>query len=110
VLLDSGSSDNDIWFHKNGATKCFPYTERQMAKSYHTSAGVFLTKGQAEFEMKFFEYSESKHYTIRPDIFEYDRLERPLFDLILGVKTMKKLGIVLDFQTSQIKIDHISLP
>jgi hypothetical protein len=47
--------------------------------------------------MKFFEYSESKHYTIRPDIFEYDRLERPVFDLILGVKTMKKLGIILDF-------------
>jgi hypothetical protein len=43
--------------------------------------------------MKFFEYSESKHYTIRPDIFEYDRLERPAVDLILGVKTMKKLGI-----------------
>jgi hypothetical protein len=81
-----------------------------MAKSYHTSAGVFHTNGQAKFEMKFFEYSESKHYTIRPNIFEYDRLERPAFDLILGVKTMKKLGIVLDFQTSQIQIDHMSLP
>lgn len=109
VLLDSGS-DGDIWFHKKGATKRFPYTERQMAKSYHTSAGVFQTKGQAKFELKFFEYSESKHYTIRPDVFEYDRLERPAFDLIIGVKTMRKLGIVLDFQTTQIQIDHISLP
>ncbi len=53
--------------------------------------------------MKFFEYSESKHYTISPDILEYDRLERPVFDLILGVKTMKKLGIVLDAQTSQMR-------
>jgi hypothetical protein len=46
VLLDSGS-DGDIWFHKIGATKLFPYTERQMAKSYHTSAGVFHKNGQA---------------------------------------------------------------
>ena len=56
VLLDSGS-DGDIWFHRKGATKRFPYTERQVVKSYHTSAGVFRTKGQAKFEMKFFEYS-----------------------------------------------------
>ena len=40
VLLDSGS-DGGIWFHQKGATKCFPYTEKQMAKSYHTSAGIF---------------------------------------------------------------------
>ena len=109
VLLDTGS-DGDIWFHRKGATKRFPYTERQVVKSYHTSAGVFHTKGQAKFEMKFFEYSESKHYTIRPDVLEYDRLERPAFDLIIGVKTMKRLGIVLDFQTNNIQIDHISLP
>jgi hypothetical protein len=52
VLLDSGS-DGDIWFHRKGATKRFPYTERQVVKSYHTSAGVFQTKGQAKFDMKF---------------------------------------------------------
>jgi hypothetical protein len=86
VLLDTGS-DGDIWFHRKGATKRFPYTERHLVKSYHTSAGVFHTKGQqAKFEMKFFEYSESKHYTIRPDVLEYDKLERPAFDLIIGVK------------------------
>jgi hypothetical protein len=71
---------------------------------------IFHTKGQAKFEMKFFEYSESKHHTIRPGVLEYDKLERPAFDLIIGVKTMKRLGIVLDFQTNNIQIDHISLP
>ena len=34
----------------------------------------------------------------------------PMFDLILGCKTIKKLGIVLDFQTKEITIDHIILP
>jgi len=109
VLLDTGL-DGDIWFHRKGATKRFPKTERQMVKSYHTSAGVFQTKEQAKFDMKFFEYSESKIYTIRPDVFEYDKMERPAFDLILGVKTLKRLGIVLDFRTSAIEIDQISLP
>ena len=60
--------------------------------------------------MKFFEYSDSKHYDMLLDVFEYDEMEGPAFDVIIGVKTMKKLGIVLDFQTSEIDIDHISLP
>ena len=60
--------------------------------------------------MKFSEFSESKQYTIRPDIMEYDRLERPAFDLIIGVKTMAQLGNVLDFKHSTIQLDHISLP
>ncbi len=34
----------------------------------------------------------------KPDIFEYDKKNnRPQYDLILGVKTMKKYGIILDF-------------
>ena len=78
--------------------------------NYHTSAGVFQTKGQAKFAMKFFEYSDSKHFDITPDVFEYDKMERPAFDRIIDVKAMKKLGIVLDFCTSEIDIDHISLP
>jgi len=53
VLLDTGS-DGDIWFHRKGATKRYPQTERQVVKSYHTSAGVFQTKEQAKFEMKCF--------------------------------------------------------
>jgi hypothetical protein len=81
-----------------------------MAKSYHTSAGIFQTKGQAKFAMKFFEYSDSKHYDITPDVLEYDKMEGPASDLIIGVNTMKKLGIVLDFWSNEIEIYHISLP
>ena len=40
---------------------------------------------------------------------EYDEksMLKPAFDLILGVKTMKKLGIVLDFLDNKIQIDHV---
>ena len=62
--------------------------------------------------MKFQEFSESKHYLITPDVLEYDgkTMQTPPFDLILGVKTLKKLGIILNFWDDKIQIDYISLP
>ena len=47
-----------------------------------------------------------------PDIVEYDsnKMTKPMYDLILGCKTMKELRIVLDFRTNEITIDHIILP
>ncbi len=29
-----------------------------------------------------------------PDIVEYDKINKPQYDIILGVKTMKKYGII----------------
>ena len=54
--------------------------------------------------MKFQEFSESKHYLITPDVLEYDgkTMQTPPFDLILGVKTLKKLGIILNFRDDKI--------
>ncbi len=37
-------------------------------------------------------------------------MTKPVYDLILGCKTMKKLGIVLDFRTKQITIDEFIFP
>ena len=54
VLLDSGS-DGDLWFHKKGTPKCFPYTTRQVPKSWCTSNGNFHTEGRGKLELKFFE-------------------------------------------------------
>ena len=57
-------------------------------------------------------YSNSREYTVTPDIVEYDKrkMTKPVYDLILGWKTIKELGIVLDFQTRQNTIDEFSLP
>ena len=62
--------------------------------------------------MKFFEYSNSKEFLVTPDVAEYDKkkMAKPMYDLILGCKTMKELGIVLDFRTKQVTIDEIILP
>ena len=37
-------------------------------------------------------------------------MTKPVYVLILGCKTMKELGIVLDFRTKQITIDEFILP
>jgi hypothetical protein len=37
-------------------------------------------------------------------------MTKPVFDLILGCRTMKELGTVLDFQRKEITIDEIILP
>jgi hypothetical protein len=60
---------------------------------------MFQTKQKVEIKLNFFEYSNSKRYLAEPDIIEYDKINKPRYDLILGVKTMKKYGVILDFKT-----------
>ena len=110
VLLDSGS-DGDLLFHEKGTAKYFPYSTRQVPMSWNTSNGVFQTKGRGKANIKFFEYSNSKQFLAEPDIVEYDgKNGKPVFDLIIGCKSMKELGIVLNFKAKTITIDEIILP
>ncbi len=71
---------------------------------------MFQSKQKAEIELIFFKYSYSKRYLPEPDIVEYDKNNKPQYDLILGVKTMKKYGIILDFKDKMISIDEVKLP
>ena len=111
VLLDSGS-DGDLLFHAKGTPKLFPYLTRQVPKTWHMSNGDFQTKGKGDIQLKFFQYSNTKKVLVKPDIVEYDgvKVEKPVFDLILGTQTMDELGIVLDFKHKMITIDEIVLP
>ncbi len=59
---------------------------------------MFQTKQKAEIELNSFEYFNSKRYLAEPDMVKYDKNSRPQYDLILGVKTMKKYGIMLYFK------------
>ncbi len=89
-----------------------PYLNRQVPKSWHTLNECLHTKGRGKVTLKFIKYSNSKEYTVNPDVVEYDgkKMTKPAFDLILGVKTPREIGIVLDFQTKEITIDEIILP
>ena len=57
--------------------------------------------------MKFFEYSNSTEFLVTPDVVEYDKdkMTKLVYDLILGCKTMKEIGIFLDLQTKEITTD-----
>ena len=84
---------------------------RQVPCSWHTSNGVFQTKGRGTLPIKFFEYSNSKEFLAEPDVFEYDeKMGKPAFDLILGCNSMERLGIVMNLQNKMITIDEIILP
>ena len=60
---------------------------------------VLHTKGRGKVTLKFVEYSNSKEYTVKSDVVEYDgkKMAKQSFDLILSVKTLRELRIVLDF-------------
>ena len=75
-----------------------PTVKRMVPHLWNTSCGRFQTTKKAEIELNFFEYSDSKRYLAAPDTVEYDKFNRPQYDIILGVKTMKEYGIILDFK------------
>jgi hypothetical protein len=109
VLLDSGS-DGDLVFLDKGKPMLLPSSKRLVPQSWNTLNGMFQTKHKAEIELNFFEYSDSKRYLAEPGIVEYDKNNKPQYDLILGVKTMKKYGIILDFKDKMITGDEVKLP
>jgi hypothetical protein len=109
VLLDSGSDGNLVFVDKD-KPMLLPSSKRLVPQSCNTSNGMFQTKQKAGIKLNFFEYFNSKRYLAEPDIVEYDMNNKPQYDLILGVKTMKKYGIILDFKDKMITIDEVKLP
>ncbi len=65
-----------------------------MSKSWHTSNGRFHTNGRANLRVKFCDYSTRREAFIQLDIVEYKNpMDKPDFDLILGINTMKELEL-----------------
>jgi hypothetical protein len=98
ILLDSGS-DGDLIFVDKDKPMLLPSSKRLVPQSWNTSNERFQTTRKAEIELNFFEYSNSKRYLSAPDIVEYKKINRPQYNFILGVKTMKEYGIILDFNS-----------
>ncbi len=109
VLLDSGS-DRDLVFVDKDTHMLLPSPKRLVPQSWNTSNGMFQTKRKAEIKLNFVEYSYIKRYLAEPDSIEHDKNNKPQYGFILGVKTMKKYGIILDFKDKMITIDEVKLP
>jgi hypothetical protein len=52
----------------------------------------------------------AKRYLVAPDIVEYNKINKPRYDIILGVKTIKEYGVILDFKDKMITVDEVKLP
>jgi hypothetical protein len=87
-----------------------PSSKRLVPQSWNTSNGMFQTKHKAGIKLNFFKYSDRKRYLAEPDIVEYNKNNKPQYDLILGVKTMKKYGIILDVKDKMMTVDKVKLP
>jgi hypothetical protein len=106
VLLDSGS-DGDLIFVDKDKPMLLPTKKRLVPQSWNTLSGRFQTTQKAEIELNFFEYSNSKRFLVAPDIVGYNKINMQQYDIILGVKTMKEYGIILDFKEKMITIDEV---
>ncbi len=109
VPLHSGSDGNFVFINKD-KPMLLPSSKRLVPQSWNTLNEMFQTKLKTEIELNFFEYSYSRRYLAEPDIVEYNQNNKSQYDLILGVKTMKKYGIILDFKDKMITIDKVKLP
>jgi hypothetical protein len=109
VLLDSGS-DGKLVFVNKDKPMLLPSLKRLVPQSWNPLNGIFQTKRKAGIELNFFEYSNSNRYLVEPDIVEYGENNKPRYDLILGTKTMKEFGIILDIKDKVITIDEVNLP
>jgi len=110
VLLDSGS-DQDLLFIKKGSKPCIPSCRRQIPLMWSTSAGTFHTKKVGKVDIRFCEFDSHTTYHVDADIVEYSKNDTtPMYDLILGTKTLKKLGVILNFQDKTITMDDVILP
>jgi hypothetical protein len=83
VLLDSGS-DGNLIFENKDKPMLLPYSKRLVPQSWNTSNGIFQMWRKARVELNFFEYSDSKRYRVEPDVVEYNKDNKPQYDLILG--------------------------
>jgi hypothetical protein len=111
VLFDSGSdTEGDLIFVSKARPILLPFSKRLVAQLQNNSNGIFQTKHKARVKLNFFEYSDSKRYYSGPDVVKFEKGSKLQYDLIVGTKTMKELGMVLDFKAKMITIDEISLP
>ena len=82
VLLDSGAN-GDLLFVQKGSRSKVPTSKRISPSKWRTSKGTFQTKYVANVYITIPEYSNSKVFSIEPDVVEVEGT-LPTYNLILG--------------------------
>ncbi len=83
-------------FIKKGSIQHISVAKQVVPQLWGTSNGTFNTDKVGDIEISFVKYSTSKKLCLQPDIVEYNPGEQaPMYDLILGKRTLHDLGIGL---------------
>ena len=97
VLLDSGL-DGDLIFIKTADVKVRNPIKRTHPLVWGTSNGDFKTTQTGNVDIKFTEFSRNKIFSVKPDIIVLDKnAPNPDFDMILGVDTLRKFWVMINF-------------
>ena len=88
-----------------------PYKDCYAPQKLQTTNGTFKTTKVGDIEILVPEFSQSKMEHIKPNIITSPaQLGLPMYDLIIGVTTMSRIDIKLDFTENSITLDNIKMP
>ena len=110
IFLDRGS-EGDLLFLKPNSRSIITTKERISPQIWRTSNGSFSTTEVGKLELTFPEFSTSKRFDFCPDIVKipYGDIP-PIYDVIIGVKSLSKIGAILNFANNTVTIDTVKLP
>ena len=106
-MCNSGS-DGNLLFVREGTKSVIPYKERYAPQQWRTSNGTFKTTNVGKLKLLFPEFSSSKVANIKADILTVPETDAaPIYDLIIVIESLTKLGAILNFADKSITIDHV---
>ena len=98
-------------FEGENSRTSVPYYKRAIPQVWHMSNGISEQRIKVIWNSYSPEFSGFKRVRLKPDIVTYGR-DNPetKFVLIIGTKTMSRLGIILDFKNEMVTLDEQTLP
>jgi len=110
ILLDSGS-DGDLLFVYERTKLYIPYKERYAPQKWRTSNGTFTITKVGKMKLIFPEFSSFKDAYFSPDIITVMKsAPSSVYDLIIGIKSLTKIGAILHFSNITLTIDKVTFP
>ena len=109
-MLDS-ESDGDLLFVHEGTKIDIPFKERYAPQKWRTSNGTFTITKVGKMKLIFPEFSSFKDAYFSPDIITVMKsAPSSVYDLIIGIKSLTKIGAILHFSNITLTIDKVTFP
>jgi len=97
ILLDCGL-DGDLLFVHEGEKLDISYKEMYAPQKWRTSNGTFTTTELGKRKLVFPQFSSSKDAYFSPDVIPVLKyIPSPVYDLIIGIKSLAEIGAILNF-------------